>query len=281
MPGVLERGDVVLKGVGSLQRLVRDGVALCYQQSVGPLTPIVLIHGWCCDHSHFAPQFEYFARRGHTVVAVDLRGHGESDKPEQPYSMQVFADDLAWLIGELGLQSPVCVGHSMGGVAAFDLSSRYPDLAAAIVMIDSPVVRRAADRERLPALLEALKGPDYRTALAGYVQTSLLLPTDDQERKTRILETMQQTDRYVIVAALEGLRDFDPAEAARSVLVPSLYIAANASSRSDMPRFFKLAPTMLFGQTVGSGHFCQLEVPDQINAMIERFLAILPSDTRS
>lgn len=66
-----------------------------------------------------------------------------------------------------------------------------------------------------------------------------------------------------MIAAFEGLRDFDPGKAAGHVRAPSLYIAADDRPLSDMPRFFELAPDMLFGQTVGSGHFCQLEVPDQ------------------
>jgi hypothetical protein len=44
-----------------------------------------------------------------------------------------------------------------------------------------------------------------------------------------------------------------------------------------MTRFHALCPQLTFGQTVGSGHFCQLEVPDQVNAMIEHFLAITPT----
>jgi pimeloyl-ACP methyl ester carboxylesterase len=256
---------------------VRDGVALRFVRADGPLRPIVFVHGWCCDHTYFAPQFEHFAGLGHTVVAVDLRGHGESDKPEQAYSMGVFADDLAWLSGELGLERPIFVGHSMGGVAIFELGIRRPEVPAGIVMIDSPVVRPAASRANMPAFLEALKGPDYRAALTAYVEAALFLPTDDAERRTGILDRMPGTARHVMIGAFEGLRDFDPAEAAGHVSVPSLYIAADDRPLSDMPRFFELAPDMLFGQTVGSGHFCQLEVPDQVNAMVARFLAVLPS----
>jgi pimeloyl-ACP methyl ester carboxylesterase len=255
----------------------RDGVALRYRRKDGPRAPIVFVHGWCCDHTYFAPQFEHFAGLGHTVVAVDLRGHGESDQPEQAYSMQVFADDLAWLSGELELGNPVFVGHSMGGVATFDLSVRRPELPAGIVMIDSPVVRPGPSRAGMPAFLERLQGPDYRAAVVDYVEQVLFLPTDDPQRKADVLARMPETARHVMIAAFEGLRDFDPEEAAGRVLAPSLYIAADDRPLSDMPRFFALAPEMLFGQTVGSGHFCQLEVPDQVNAMIERFLAILPS----
>jgi pimeloyl-ACP methyl ester carboxylesterase len=249
-------------------------VALRYERADGSLTPIVLVHGWCCDHTYFAPQFEHFAERGHTVVAVDLRGHGRSDKPEGDYAMGVFADDLAWLAGELDLEPAVYVGHSMGGVVAFELAITHPDVPAAIVMIDSPVARTAASRAGMPVFLEELRAPDYRTAISEYVETALFLPTDEAERKAEILERMPETDRHVMVAAFEGMRDFDPEEG--RVEVPSLYIAADDRPLSDLPHLFELAPDMLFGQTVGSGHFCTLEVHEQVNAMLARFLAVLP-----
>ena len=58
-------------------------------------------------------------------------------------------------------------------------------------------------------------------------------------------------------------------------MVPGLYVAADElPPRSDMNRFHEQFPQILYGKTVGSGHFCQLEVSEQINAMIERFLAL-------
>jgi pimeloyl-ACP methyl ester carboxylesterase len=97
--------------------------------------PIVLVHGWCCDHTYFAPQIEHFASRGHSVVAVDLRGHGQSDKPQQQYTMQAFADDVGWMCEQLNIVKPVIVGHSMGGVVAFDIATRFPALPSAIVLL--------------------------------------------------------------------------------------------------------------------------------------------------
>ena len=93
-------------------QLRRDGVALFYEEAGEGDPPIVLVHGWCCDHAYFAPQFEHF-RRAHRVVAVDLRGHGKSDKPRQDYTIEMLADDVAWLCGELGLVKPVVIGHSI------------------------------------------------------------------------------------------------------------------------------------------------------------------------
>jgi pimeloyl-ACP methyl ester carboxylesterase len=259
-----------------MSSLERDGVTLFYEEAGEGEAPVLLVHGWCCDHAYFAPQFEHFARRGHRVVAVDLRGHGRSDKPHQHYVMQLFADDLAWTCERLDLARPVVVGHSMGGVAAFDLAARYPELTSGVVMLDAGVVLPSSARAAIPGFLEELRGPDYREALRRYVANSLFIPTDDQGRKERILESMFSAPQHVVVSAFEGLCDYDPYKATGGLVVPGLYIAADElTPRLDMARFHEMFPEVLYGKPVGSGHFCQLEVPGQINAMIERFLAII------
>jgi pimeloyl-ACP methyl ester carboxylesterase len=255
-----------------MRSLRRDGVALFYEEAQGDEPPILLIHGWCGDHTHFAPQFEHFASRDHPVVAVDLRGHG---KPHQSYTMQLFADDLAWMCAQIGLEKPVVIGHSMGGVVTLALAMRYPDLPSAIVMVDAPVVRPADARAALPRFLEQLRGAAYREVIRGCVSNVLFISSDDQERKERIVQQMSSAPQHVVVATVEGARDYDPTEAGGGLTVPGLYVAANEPQpRSDMGRFREMFPQVLDGKTVGSGHFCQLEVPEQVNAMIDRFLAI-------
>jgi pimeloyl-ACP methyl ester carboxylesterase len=176
-----------------MRRLKRDGVALFYEEVGKGEPPVLLVHGWCCDHTYFAPQFGHFAEQGHRVVAPDLRGHGKSDKPEQSYTMQVFADDLLWTCGQFGLEKPIIIGHSMGGIVAFDLATRYPDLPSAVVMLDAAVVLPSAARTAISRFLEQLRGPDYREVMRQYVANSLFIPTDDQERKERVLEEMSST----------------------------------------------------------------------------------------
>jgi pimeloyl-ACP methyl ester carboxylesterase len=107
------------------------------------------------------------------------------------------------------------------------------------------------------------------------VTNSLFIPSDDRQHKERILESMAAAPQHVMMSAFEGLRDYDPNEAAGGLTVPGLYMAADEQQpRSDMTRFHEMFPEVLYGKTVGSGHFCQLEVPNQVSAMIERFLAI-------
>jgi pimeloyl-ACP methyl ester carboxylesterase len=263
-----------------MQRLNRDGVGLAYEEAGRGEPPILLVHGWTCDHTYFAPQFEHFSR-AHRTIAVDLRGHGESDKPQQDYTMAGFADDLAWLCGQIGVTKPVVIGHSMGGVIALELAARHPDLPAAIVMVDSPIVPPQALRDGVAPLMEALRGPTCREAQREFVANMLFLPSDDQQRKARIVDHMSSAPQHVMASAFDEIFSWDSVAAASACKVPALLINA-ASPLAQVERFRELCPQLVVGQTVGAGHFHQLEVPDQVNAMIERFVAIaVPSPTRN
>jgi pimeloyl-ACP methyl ester carboxylesterase len=74
----------------------RDGVKVAYETAGRGDPGMVFVHGWACDRSYFAPQVDHFAAR-HSVVALDLRGHGDSDRPEPTagvYDIDAFADDV-------------------------------------------------------------------------------------------------------------------------------------------------------------------------------------------
>ena len=254
--------------------LHRDGVALYVEHTAGRAPPVLLVHGWCCDHRHMAPLAEHYSGKGHAVVSLDLRSHGRSDKPRQPHPIAIFADDVAWCCRELQLHQPVLIGHSMGGIVAYEVAARAPQLPGAIVMLDAAVVMPAAAHEAVPHVLGLLSGPGYAATLRDFVAKALFLPSDDVARKANILDAMAAAPQHVMVAAYAGLGEYD-AQAAGRVGVPALYIAADEPSpRCDMARLHALLPQLQLGRTVGSGHFCQLEVPEQVHPMIDRFLAI-------
>lgn len=259
-----------------MQKLTRDGVALAYQEAGQGDPPLLLVHCWTCNHTFLAPQADYFSQR-HRVISVDLRGHGQSDKPQQAYTVAGFADDLVWLCGQLGVTKPVVIGHSMGGNVALGLAARYPDFPAAIVMLDSCIVPAPALVAPLQHFSEAFRGPDFREASRQLIE-SVCLPTDDAERKARLIDVQTSAPQHVMSSAFDGhIIDWDGAAAASACRVPALYIGA-ASPVSDVPRLRELCPQLVVGQTVGAGHFNNQEVPEQVNAMIERFLAITSLD---
>ena len=138
--------------------LERDGVALFYEEAGGEGVPFLLVHGIACDHTYLAPQFEYFERAGHRVVAVDLRGHGRSGAPEGDYTTEGFADDLAWTCGQLGAGWVARDGERSAGVAAIAAPIFGADGGVAGAMVlSAPSVRLPARQRRkfVPLVREA------------------------------------------------------------------------------------------------------------------------------
>lgn len=256
-----------------LRTLQRDGVTLAYIQAGSGKPSLVFLHDWAGDHSIFTSQVDHFSY-SHRTIAVDLRGHGQSDKPEQNYTMAGFADDIAWLCSQLGMKKPVIVGHSMGGTIALELAARYPDLAAAIILLDSVVFPLPGFKESVLLPGEAaLRGPGYRDAIRQAI-SELFLPTDDQTCRARLMESAAATPRHVAISAFQNhLIDYDASESAAACTVPVAYIAAT-NPMADLAQFRSLCPQLVTSQVMQAGHFAPLVAADQVNLMIERFLAI-------
>jgi pimeloyl-ACP methyl ester carboxylesterase len=251
-------------------RSTRDGVRIAFEEAGTSDEPIVFVHGWCCDHRYFAPQFAHFSER-HRVVALDQRGFGASDKPQQKYTIEGFADDVAWLCRELGLARPAIVGHSMGGAIALAVAARHPELPRAIALCDPAVIFPAFIRDTLGDFVRALASPQYLEVAKAFMAERLFIPADDATRKARIVAEMSATPQHVMHSAFDGLASFDSEAAARACRAPVLLIDADAGL-PDRARFKELCPQLVCAQTAGAGHFHQLEVPAQVNAMLERFL---------
>ena len=254
--------------------LERDGVKLFYEEAGvdGELAPLVLVHGWTCYHGHFAPQAAHFSGE-RRVVSVDLRGHGQSDAVG-PFSLGGFADDVAWLCGELQLRRPVVVGHSMGGMIAVELAASRPDVLRAAVALDSPFIEGGSMVAGLGDLMAALNGPDYRAAQKGMVD-GMFGAHDDPQIAAQVAAVMLGTPHEVVAGAFDSLTSWDGEGAIRSCTVPVLTVHAAPGGWADASRLVPDCPHLTTGGTVGAGHFIQLFVPDQVNAMLERFLTIV------
>jgi pimeloyl-ACP methyl ester carboxylesterase len=248
------------------------GLRLAYDAAGAGDPPMMFIHGWCCDRSYFAPQFEHFAS-GHAVVTMDLRGHGESGRPTaRPggYDVDVMADDVLSVAGAAGCDRPVLVGHSLGALIGLSCAARAGAIRALVMVDPAPITNEKAKRffrESVAAVAADDNGSWRTTFVEG-----MFLPTD-AARRAAIIEQMTRTSPAISAEVMRVMGKFDGAGALAQATVPVLSIgsAVPSNASADLRR---LCPAITVGQTVGSGHFNQLEVPDQVNAMIERFLAI-------
>jgi pimeloyl-ACP methyl ester carboxylesterase len=127
------------------------GIALHALHRGDPASPpLVLLHGGGANVHWWDPLAEALARRFH-VVALDFRGHGDSDAPEE-LRVGAFSDDLEALLGDLGAEEPVLIGHSMGGRIALEHAASLGGVRA-LVLLD---VARGASAPMGNAMRRAL-----------------------------------------------------------------------------------------------------------------------------
>jgi pimeloyl-ACP methyl ester carboxylesterase len=250
--------------------IVHNGVRLAYEDRGAGKPAFVFVHGWTCNRSFFAPQAAHFARQ-HRVVSIDLRGHGESDKPQGPYTRAQDADDIAYMIEHLSLGPVVAVGHSMGGTIVLQLAAAHPERVAAIVMVDpAPFVFAPDQRAGVEAMVAAIEA-DNQEPRRQFIANNLFLSTSDRKLVEDVLAVMLATPSHVAASAMRGDLAFDGPAVAAQCTVPALHLAATPPFNPPH-RMSEWLPTVVNGWTVGAGHFNQLEAPDQVNAMIESFL---------
>jgi pimeloyl-ACP methyl ester carboxylesterase len=248
---------------------LETGLTLAYDDAGDGGPPLLLVHGFTCDRGDMARLSAHHAR-DRRVVVVDLRGHGESDKPEVGYTMPELAADLVDFCRRLDLRRPTIVGHSMGGVVALALAADHPDLCSGVVAIDAPMFVPAEAAAGLAPLFEGVRGPEPQQVWAGFT-ASLLGPHDDPAMKARILGRIAEVPTAVVRSCVEGNFTFDADDAARRLRAPVLYVQSS-DIPVDIPRLRAALPDAWIARTTGSGHFSPLEVPDQLAAMVDRFL---------
>jgi pimeloyl-ACP methyl ester carboxylesterase len=97
---------------------------------------LLLLHGLGCDHTTWLPVLDSLARR-YTVIAPDLLGHGDSDKPRADYSVGGFANGMRDLLTVLGVDKATVVGHSFGGGVAMQFAYQFPERTERLVLVGS------------------------------------------------------------------------------------------------------------------------------------------------
>ena len=250
--------------------IVHKGIKLAYDDQGAGKPAFVFVHGWTCDRSFFTLQAEYFARR-HRVVSVDLRGHGESDKPEDPYPISDYADDIADIIGQLEISKVLAVGHGMGGSIVLQLAASFPDHVAAIVMMDPAAFMFPSEvRAGIESIVKAIEDGNQEPR-RNLIKTQLFLPTSDRKLVGDVMAVMLAAPNHVAASALRGVLQFDGKAIAEQCKIPALHLAS--MDPNNPPHLMsQWLPSVVNGLVVGAGVFIQLEVPDQVNAMIEGFM---------
>lgn len=251
----------------AIKFLTRDGVKLAYIEAGSGEPSILLVHGMTGNHAGMMPLFTHLSKNHH-VVALDLRGHGESDAPKADYTDAVFAADLMFIATQRGMKNPVGIGHSFGGSTLLHLALDHPDFLGGLVLLDSGVRSAAAKAAELKPVYD----DPNPNALREFLANRMYSPYDPPELREKN-RTKKQPPKYVLESMEKTVLAFNAADAAAQVKLPALFILSSRPF-TDPETLGRLGPNWQVGQVVASGHSVQLVVPEQTNAMVDRFLQI-------
>jgi pimeloyl-ACP methyl ester carboxylesterase len=135
-----------------------------YYAVYGEGDPLVLLHGGLMTHETFGPTLARLAG-GHKVIGIDLQSHGRTLPLDRPMSYEAMADDVASVLGQLGIKKADVMGYSLGGGTALRLAIQHPKLIDRLIVVSTPFAwagwhdyNAQGMRSMSGALAEGMKG---------------------------------------------------------------------------------------------------------------------------
>lgn len=231
---------------------------------------LVLIHGWSCNLDYWRDQVPEFAKRNR-VIAIDLPGHGESDKPQVTYTMDLFARAVDAVMRDAKVKRAVLMGHSMGTPVARQFYRKYPQKTLAIVIVDG-ALRPFGNKQMMDQFVAGLRGPNYKE-FGQQMLAGMAGPHLSSETQERIKTSFLNTPHYVLVSAMEGMADAS-IWGQDKIDVPVLAVLAKSPFwPPDTEQFNRsVAPNLEYQMWEDVGHFLMMEKPKQFNEAVLAFL---------
>ena len=260
-------GAAVVKSHSRFARL--EGMRVRYLDAGRGDEALVFIHGWTCSADFWRRQTSAF--KDARVIALDLPGHGESDKPQIAYTMDLFARAVAVVLQDAGVRRAVLIGHSMGTPVARQFYRLYPDKMLALVIVDG-ALRPFAPREAMLEFIKPLRGDDYQVRAGSFVDGMLHKETPAELRR-EIKSAMLATPQHVAISAMEGMSD-DAIWKPDQINVPTLAVLARSPfwPPDNESRYRAIAPKLEYHMWDGVSHFLMMEQPEKFNQTLRAFI---------
>ena len=232
--------------------------------------PLVFVHGFACNHADWRFQTDFFSKTNE-VVACDLRGHGQTPGRPQECSIEHYGGDVAALVNNLELRGVFLVGHSMGCRVVLEAARLLPKRVAGVVLIDGsrvpaeppPIENYAAFAENLFRQMFFKTTSESEAIVARAVRTSAPFGAELWLRMARWdLASLEPALAAIHVPILAIQSTTRGADLKRSPMKPGdtspwLYLVRSYGARVEI--------------VPDTGHFTQLEAPEQVNRLIAEF----------
>ncbi len=234
-------------------------------------TPLILVHGWCCNRRHMAGLMTHFSATRH-VLAIDLPGHGQTPLRDTPALLDSFAATICSFIAERSLEKPVLVGHSMGGLLSVLAASQIPESIAGVVNLDGTVPLPASARSSYRDLFFQINAEGFHAVVPGFLSEVFFLPRERGPVSEKIIADMLACPQELAVALMRQFPAFEAEPVLRATHAPLLFIGSS-HPRFDDSTLMRVRPDAWIARVAVAGHFIQIFALPQVTAMIDKFLA--------
>jgi pimeloyl-ACP methyl ester carboxylesterase len=251
-----------------------NGQRLYYEDTGGDGPVVVFSHGLFMDQSMFAPQLEAFGGRWR-CIAWDQRGHGQTRGSAEPFTYWDSANDLAALLGQLGIDRAVLAGMSQGGFLSLRAALAHPGLVDALILIDTQA--GPEDPERLPGYQAMVdewlaNGPSQEMldVIASLILGQGYADTRRWQNRWREISNDTLVQVFTTLSTREDIHD-----RLAEIDVPALVIHGADDASIPLESGQRLAdglPDASIAVIPGAGHAANLTHPELVNPEIERFL---------
>jgi sigma-B regulation protein RsbQ len=249
--------------------LTPDGVHIDYRVWGTGEPAVVLIHGWAGNANYWTAQIEALKPK-YTVVAVNLAGHGASERNRTDWSMGNYGEDVATVVRQLKNRQIVLVGHSMGADVALEASRRIGDRVIGIIAVDSlksiglpPMRPQEVNRQLAPFR------DHFIEATRDYVINAMFAKGASPAFVQKVAYDMSREPPQIGIASMQSLLAMDFATLLPDIHVPVMAINSDLGP-TDEVRIRKSLPGFKAEVLDHTGHFLMMEVPDRFNPVLLR-----------
>jgi pimeloyl-ACP methyl ester carboxylesterase len=230
--------------------------------------PVLFVHSIAGNTRHWSAQLDHLESK-RRVAAVDLSGHGGSPEAAGTYSFRRLADDIGRAADALGFERFVLVGHSMGAAVAAEYAATHSERVLALVLVDAPPSPSAVPKEQVEQINRALQADPFATIESFW--TGGFLKNARPEVRARILTDLHRLGRRAAIELTQDTFRFDTAAAARKYSGPKLAIVTpeNDGPASVHNNVAGMSKVVIHG----TGHWIQLDKPDELNRALDSFLS--------
>jgi pimeloyl-ACP methyl ester carboxylesterase len=255
---------------GVSRSVVLDGAKVHYTDYGAGENALLFVHGWACDESFWAGQAPALAAKFH-VITIDLPGHGQSDKPQIAYTMDLYARAIDAVLQDAKVKGAVLVGHSNGTPVIRQFYRKFPAKTRGLVIVEGGL-RAFGDKAMMEKFVARFKEPNYEENAGKFID-AITSPIQDTALRAKIKTAMVRTPQNVAVSEFAATLD-DALWKPDKIAVPVLMVLAKQPAWSaEYEQFVRgIVPDLDYQVWEGVSHFLMMEQPERFNGALVAFL---------